>query len=154
MGLPGGCARRALALLPLLALSSAAFAGLYVDPPDSSPDALAALNASLPRASFPSAWRPGDVRLAFGSCNKHWKPQPAWAQIAARKPDLFAWLGDAVYADTPIFLKLRLPATAARVAGHLAAPLQVPAYRQFLATVPTVGVWDDHDAGAWQGGGG
>ena len=45
------------------------------------------------------------TRIAFGSCNKHDKPQDYWRRIRARKPDVWVWLGDIVYADAPVFLK-------------------------------------------------
>ncbi len=32
-------------------------------------------------------------RLAFGSCNKHDRPQPLWEPILKFKPDLWIWLG-------------------------------------------------------------
>lgn len=35
-------------------------------------------------------------RIVFGSCNKHDRPQPAWANIVDLNPDLFIWLGDTV----------------------------------------------------------
>ena len=39
-------------------------------------------------------------RIAFGSCAEAGKPQPVWDPILARKPDLFMFLGDNIYADT------------------------------------------------------
>lgn len=45
------------------------------------------------------------TRIAFGSCNKHDRDQSYWRRIRDRKPDLWVWLGDIVYADTPVFLK-------------------------------------------------
>ena len=38
-------------------------------------------------------------RIAFGSCAKHWQHQPIWEKVIAAKPDLFLFLGDAIYAD-------------------------------------------------------
>ncbi len=37
------------------------------------------------------------TRLAFGSCNKVERPQPAWKPIRAWHPHLWIWLGDIVY---------------------------------------------------------
>ena len=49
-------------------------------------------------------WQPlpdGPVeRIAFGSCAKHWQPQPIWDAIIEKEPDLFLFLGDNIYADT------------------------------------------------------
>jgi phosphodiesterase/alkaline phosphatase D-like protein len=39
-------------------------------------------------------------RIAFGSCAKHWQHQSIWDAVIAKKPDLFLFLGDAIYADT------------------------------------------------------
>jgi len=51
-----------------------------------------------------SKWLPlpdGPIeRIAFGSCAKHWQPQPIWEAIIAKKPDLFLFLGDNIYGDT------------------------------------------------------
>ena len=39
-------------------------------------------------------------RIAFGSCAKQWHHQPIWDAVIAAQPDLFLFLGDAIYADT------------------------------------------------------
>ena len=38
-------------------------------------------------------------RVAFGSCNREYKPQPLWKQIIATRPDVWIWLGDIVYGE-------------------------------------------------------
>ena len=38
-------------------------------------------------------------RIAFGSCAKHWQYQPIWETVVSTQPDLFLFLGDAIYAD-------------------------------------------------------
>ena len=38
-------------------------------------------------------------RIAFGSCAFQWKEQPIWSVIAEREPDLFLFIGDAIYGD-------------------------------------------------------
>lgn len=38
--------------------------------------------------------------IAFGSCAKHWQPQPIWDVVIAHNPDLWLFLGDTIYADT------------------------------------------------------
>ena len=39
-------------------------------------------------------------RIAFGSCARQDKPQPIWDAVIETKPQLFAFLGDNIYADT------------------------------------------------------
>jgi alkaline phosphatase D len=91
------------------------------------------------------------TRIAFGSCNNHRGVQWAWERIATRKPDVFVWLGDIVYADMPVFLKFRIPATSERLAAHYQGQLAVPEYREFMKRVPVLGVNDDHDMGCNDG---
>ena len=86
-------------------------------------------------------------RFAFGSCNKQYKSQPMWDVVASRHPDLWIWLGDAIYADAPIVLTIRSPGTVEDVARGYADQLANANYSRFLARVPVIGVWDDHDAG-------
>ena len=88
-------------------------------------------------------------RIVFGSCNNQRRQQPIWdAVVLPRRPDLFIWLGDIVYADKAIFLKLRLPGSPADVAAAYAKQLTAHAgYRRLVAAVPVVGVYDDHDMG-------
>ena len=37
--------------------------------------------------------------FVFGSCNKPDLPQPLWGPVVSLRPQVFIWLGDAVYAD-------------------------------------------------------
>jgi alkaline phosphatase D len=39
-------------------------------------------------------------RIAFGSCAKYWQHQPIWETVIAKRPKLFLFLGDTIYADT------------------------------------------------------
>jgi hypothetical protein len=80
-------------------------------------------------------------RIAFGSCNNQHRPQRFWPAIAARKPDLFAYLGDIVYADRPVFLKIRIPASKGEIAAAYRQNLGNAGYSALLAKVPVVGVW-------------
>ena len=42
-------------------------------------------------------------RMAFGSCTaRDARPQPIWSTIVGAEPDLWLWLGDMSYADSPI----------------------------------------------------
>lgn len=106
-----------------------------------------------------------EFRLAFGSCSKVDRPQPMWPIIASRKPDVFLWLGDAIYADVPVLGPVRLPASISRIQDHYRRQLAIPAYQDFAASTPIIGVWyasrhvftilivsrDDHDYGANDG---
>lgn len=99
-------------------------------------------------------WQPlptGTVnRIAFGSCAMQFKPQPVWDVIAQQKPDLFLFIGDAVYADfdgkaafTPSEETLK------RDWGLLK---NEPHYKKFRKQVPMMATWDNHDYGKHDGG--
>lgn len=79
------------------------------------------------------------TRLAFGSCCKQGQPAPVLSLIASRRPDLYLWLGDNVYADTIDMDKMREAYATLR---------NKPEYRKLMLATPVIGVWDDHDYGA------
>ena len=81
--------------------------------------------------------------IAFGSCNRTDLEQPLWDDILAQQPDLWIWLGDNVYADTRDMDVMQKKYQQQR---------QQPDYQQLLASVPVVGIWDDHDYGINDGG--
>lgn len=88
----------------------------------------------------------------FGSCSKHDRPQPAWETILSRRTStaassLFVWLGDIIYADKPIVLKLRIPGNAATISNYYDLQLARPDYANFSSQTEIVGVYDDHDYG-------
>ena len=76
--------------------------------------------------------------IAFGSCNKEYEAQPFWPQVAAKKPDLWLWLGDNIYADTDDMTVM---------AEKYQQQLAVPEYKKFVTQFPITGTWDDHDYG-------
>lgn len=78
------------------------------------------------------------TKIAFGSCNKQDVPQPLWNPIINDRPDLWIWMGDNIYGDSPVMDTLR--AKYARQNDH-------PDYARLRAEVPIVGIWDDHDYG-------
>ncbi len=39
------------------------------------------------------------TRIAFGSCAFQWDDQPIWNAVIAADPDLFLYIGDAIYGD-------------------------------------------------------
>jgi alkaline phosphatase D len=90
-------------------------------------------------------------RIAFGSCAKHWQPQPIWETVIAAKPDLWLFLGDTVYADTD-------GATAwlvskEQLAGEWNRLADKPEFQKARATIPMMATWDNHDYGSHAGGG-
>lgn len=82
-------------------------------------------------------------RLAFGSCNKHWRTQPMWNEISRKTPDLFLWTGDNIYADDQGI---------AEIQEAYLFQNKVEAYKNFKAITPIIGTWDDHDYGVNNGG--
>jgi alkaline phosphatase D len=112
----------------------------------------------------------GAFVVALGSCNDVNKTNTLWPEITARRPDLWAWLGDNVYADhLPKRLELLrlLWSEPWRLRGGVGALFQqaspeklvymyglqkrLPAYRAFLDSIGgernMVAIWDDHDVG-------
>ena len=93
----------------------------------------------------------GEVtRIAFGSCAKQWEAQPIWNTVADAKPDLFLFIGDAIYGDwhgdrpfTPTRQSLTTDWS------KLAAIPQFSAIRKQL---PFMATWDNHDYGSHNGG--
>ena len=119
-------------------------------------DGLPAASADAPRAVYvrqtghvrlPLPTAHPITRLAFGSCNKPQASQAYWDRIASRRPDVFVWLGDIHYADRPVFLKWRIPASAEQVRDGYEAQLRSPEYARVIGAVPVEGVYDDHDFG-------
>ena len=89
-------------------------------------------------------------RIAFGSCAMQTKAQPIWDVIADQKPDLFLFIGDAIYSDydgekayTPTEVTLE------RDWGKLAEEKH---FRSFRQQVPIMATWDNHDYGSHDGG--
>ena len=81
--------------------------------------------------------------IAFGSCNRQDAPQPLWKPITADQPDLWVWMGDNIYGDSPVLDTLK-----AKYARQNANP----DYQALKSTTPIVGIWDDHDYGINDGG--
>ncbi|TWU03080.1 Phospholipase D precursor [Symmachiella macrocystis] len=89
-------------------------------------------------------------RIAFGSCAKHWQYQPIWETVIARKPDLFLFLGDAIYADNDG--KTAWEVTKQQLQGEWNRLADKPEFQRFRATVPMMATWDNHDYGTHDGG--
>jgi alkaline phosphatase D len=75
------------------------------------------------------------LRLAFGSCARLWE-QPSFDAVAGITPDLFLFVGDNHYGNTPDVGGLR---------WNDRRTLEVPERAALVATTPTLAVWDDHD---------
>ena len=106
---------------------------------------LAACTAPRP-AAVPAAAAPARApltRIAFGSCSDENRPQPIWQPVLNQRPELWIWLGDNVYADTPDIAAMRQAYD--RGKAH-------PGYQALRAATPVIGTWDDHDYGLNDGG--
>ncbi|MCL5287678.1 MAG: alkaline phosphatase family protein [Acidobacteria bacterium] len=84
-------------------------------------------------------------RIAFGSCAQQSLPQPVWDRILDLKPDLFLAIGDIVYVNSGG------EDHAARLAAY-AKLNAMPGFARLRKTVPILGIWDDGEFGANDGG--
>ncbi len=82
-------------------------------------------------------------RIAFGSCAKQDRPQPIWDAVLAADPDLFLFIGDAVYAETTDMNLMR---------AQFDRLNAVPGYRALRSHCPVLATWDDNDYGLDDGG--
>jgi alkaline phosphatase D len=89
-------------------------------------------------------------RIAFGSCAKHWQHQPIWETVIAAKPDLFLFLGDAIYSDTDGVTAWAV--TEKQLQGEWNRLADKPEYQRFRAEVPIMATWDNHDYATHNGG--
>lgn len=77
-------------------------------------------------------------RLAFGSCANQSHPLPIYDVVVKHKPNVFALLGDNVYADTKDYNAM------VSIYNRMA---EKPTYKNLKANVPIIATWDDHDYG-------
>ena len=89
-------------------------------------------------------------RIAFGSCAKHWQPQPIWDAIIAKQPDLFLFIGDNIYADTDG--KTAWTVTKGQLTGEWNRLADKPEFQKARAAFPFLATWDNHDYGSHAGG--
>lgn len=89
-------------------------------------------------------------RIAFGSCAKHWQHQPIWKDVLDVRPDLFLFLGDAIYSDTDG--KTAWAVSEKQLQGEWNRLADKPEYKRFRARVPIMATWDNHDYGTHNGG--
>lgn len=78
-------------------------------------------------------------RIAFGSCSFQNGEQLIWNEVIKNDPQLWIWLGDAVYANTTNMEKMQKDYEQAK---------NNPNYQLLLQQCPVIGTWDDHDFGA------
>lgn len=76
--------------------------------------------------------------IAFGSCNHQGLSQEMWLNMMDYKPDIFVFLGDAVYGDCK---------TTSCIYKTYNKQLSKPYFLDFLERVPMIGTWDDHEYG-------
>lgn len=81
------------------------------------------------------------TNLAFGSCNAHNRDQKIWQGISDSNPDIFVWLGDVVYADTPLFPMIAKSTPIPQMRAKFDAQKNSPLYSQLRQKTPIVGVW-------------
>lgn len=89
-------------------------------------------------------------RIAFGSCAQQWQEQPIWNSVVAEQPDLFLFLGDAIYGDydgKDVFTPTQQ--TLERDWNMLA---NKPGFRVLRKQVSVMATWDNHDYGTHNGG--
>jgi alkaline phosphatase D len=89
-------------------------------------------------------------KIAFGSCAFQWDEQPIWNTIANAEPDLFLFIGDAIYGDwdgEKVYDVTDESLT--REWGLLASNKNFSSFRN---KVPVMATWDNHDYGKHNGG--
>lgn len=79
-----------------------------------------------------------DFIIAFGSCNKQFKTNILWKEIAKNQPNLWIWGGDNIYADTNNMTKMKQDYEDLRNQNG---------YVQLTKNIPVLATWDDHDYG-------
>lgn len=101
-----------------------------------------------------TSWQPlpsGPVqRIAFGSCAKHWQAQPIWEAIIDKKPDVFLFLGDNIYADTDGATAWMV--SKGQLTGEWNRLADKPEFQRARAAMPFLATWDNHDYGSHAGG--
>jgi alkaline phosphatase D len=97
--------------------------------PEDHPDAAIDVKAPLDRPADAG----GTIqKIGFGSCERLSMPQDFWPTIIARHPEIFLFLGDAIYSDHD------------ETYEQLAA---IPGFKQLIGMVQPLVIWDDHDYG-------
>jgi alkaline phosphatase D len=118
------------------------------------PSLLILISGCQSRSGTHLEWQPlptGAVtRIAFGSCAFQWDEQPIWDAVVASDPDLFLYLGDAIYGDFDGGKTYEI--TEETLKREWTVLAGVPAFQRLAAAVPTLATWDNHDYGKHDGG--
>ncbi len=80
--------------------------------------------------------------IAFGSCSNQRLDQKYWDIIAKKQPDLWIWMGDAIYSDTENMKEHQEEFDMMKKNKY---------YQNFIGQIPVIGTWDDHDYGVNDG---
>jgi alkaline phosphatase D len=88
-------------------------------------------------------------RLAFGSCaNEFQNKNPLiYSSLVSWNPDIFIWLGDAIYADKYSFPYSYTPTLLAAWEAKYTSFKCESDYQLLVSSTMITGVWDDHDYG-------
>lgn len=81
-------------------------------------------------------------KFAFGSCNKQNMMQEMWYNVVEEEPQLWIFLGDNIYGDSPDTSVLRKKYTTL---------LEKESFMGLASRIPYIGIWDDHDYGVNNG---
>lgn len=93
-------------------------------------------------------------KIAFGSCTGQFNGhnQQTFKSISDYNPDLFIWLGDAVYADEFSWFRFYPARNLTRWKGKYDEVKNLNEYQELASKSMITGVWDDHDYGTNNGG--
>ena len=133
--------RTVLGLLAFLAIVAGAANGDHVNTPGDDPAT----------TTTPDDHR-GDLRIAFGSCNRHDRRQDLWPAVRALSADAWVWLGDAIYADGKVNKVRRYGGRDFHVGAYETQNAH-PEYAALTKETRILGTWDDHDYGFNNAGG-
>lgn len=89
------------------------------------------------------------TKISFGSCANFIKSPDIdiFPSIMQFNPELFIWLGDFAYVDDKIlFIKSVLPDLSI-VETRFNSTKYHPSHMKMKSSIPTIGIWDDHDYG-------
>ncbi len=90
------------------------------------------------------------TRIAFGSCAKQWESQRIWSRVVEADPDLFLFIGDAIYGDWH-GEKPFVP-TESSLRADWKRLGEKPEFKAIRQQVPFMATWDNHDYGTHNGG--
>ena len=77
-------------------------------------------------------------KIAFGSCNKESSKQILWDDVIEDSPDMWIWLGDNIYGDSPDTTVMQ---------AKYQKQKSDEDYQKLRLNTPIYGIWDDHDYG-------